>query len=127
MDKWLTFPNMGHILATHYNKVVVELTASGERISETFFPLRGKPPSHPDKNLVCLRLFPGHFFLVKLKEGCPLPPTCLEWKNHRSEEAAEWEYSFMDRYAELVAHHMKSVKKKILTGIGSSKNEPYIF
>jgi hypothetical protein len=80
---------MRHILATHYNKVVVELTAHGERISETFFPLRGKPPSDPGKNIVCLGLVPGHFFLVKLKEGCPLPPTCLEWKNHRFEEAAE--------------------------------------
>jgi hypothetical protein len=120
---------MGHILATHYNKVVVELTAPGDRISETFFPLRGKPPSHPEKNIVCLGLVPGHFFLVKLKEGCPLPPTCLEWKNYRSKEAAEWEYPFMDRqstFAELLAHEMKSVKKKILTGIGSSKNEPFI-
>jgi histone-lysine N-methyltransferase SETD2 len=130
MDKWLTFPDMGHILATHYNKVVVELTKPGERISGTFFPLRGKPPSNPDKNLVCLGLVPGHFFLVKLKEGCPLPPTCLEWKNHRSEEAAEWEYPFMDRqstYVDLVAQHMKGKPKKILTGVGSSKDEPYIY
>ncbi|KAK2403305.1 hypothetical protein QL285_052758 [Trifolium repens] len=107
MDKWLTFPDMGHILATHYNKVVVELTEPGERISETFFPLR-----------------------VKLKEGCPLPPTCLEWKNHRSEEATEWEYPFMDRqstYVDLVAQHMKGKPKKILTGVGSSKDEPYIY
>jgi histone-lysine N-methyltransferase SETD2 len=130
MDKWLTFPDMGHILATHYNRVVVELTEPGARISETFFPLRGKPPSNPEKNLVCFGLVPGHFFLVKLKEGCPLPPTCLEWKNHRSEEAAEWEYPFMDRqstYVDLIAQHMKGKPKKILTGVGSSKDEPYIY
>ncbi|GAU30678.1 hypothetical protein TSUD_39020 [Trifolium subterraneum] len=41
VDKWLTFPDMGHILATAYNKVVVELTKPEIGISETFFPLRG--------------------------------------------------------------------------------------
>ncbi|MCI03866.1 OTU-like cysteine protease, partial [Trifolium medium] len=54
-EKWLTFPDMGHIIATCYNK-----------------------------------------------NGCPLPPTCLEWRNHRDEEAAAWEYSFMDRQSEFV-------------------------
>jgi histone-lysine N-methyltransferase SETD2 len=73
IEKWLTFPDMGHILATHYNKVIVELTAPGDRVSETFFPLRGSPPSDPAKNILCLGLVPGHFVLVKLKEGCPLP------------------------------------------------------
>jgi histone-lysine N-methyltransferase SETD2 len=43
-EKWLTFPDMGHIIATHYNKVVVQLTKHTIGISETFFPLRGSPP-----------------------------------------------------------------------------------
>jgi histone-lysine N-methyltransferase SETD2 len=130
IDKWLTFPDMGHILATHYKKIFVLLTAPGVGISETCFPLRGAPPSDPEKSIVCLGLVPGHFRLVKLKPGCPLPPTCLEWKNHRTEEAAAWEYPFMDRqstFAELLAKQMKDVKKKIITGVGSSKDEPYIF
>ncbi|WJX82252.1 hypothetical protein P8452_65034 [Trifolium repens] len=65
-----------------------------------------------------------------ISKGCPLPPTCLEWNNHRTEEAAAWEYPFMDRqstFAELLAKQMKDVKKKIITGVGSSKDEPYIF
>jgi hypothetical protein len=36
----------------------------------------------------------------------------------------------MDRqstFAELLAKQMKDVKKKIITGVGSSKDEPYIF
>jgi hypothetical protein len=129
MDKWLTFPDMRHILATHYKKVFVELTAPRDRISETFFPLRGAPPSYLEKNIVCLGLVPAHFLLVKLKAGCPLQPTCLEWKNHRSEEVAARVYSFMERqstYAELLAKEMKDVKKKILMGVGSSINEPFI-
>jgi hypothetical protein len=67
---------------------------------------------------------------VKLKEGCPIPPTCLERKNHRSEEAAEWESPVIDRqttYKDLLAQHMKGKPKKILTRVGSSKDEPYIY
>lgn len=129
IEKWMTFPDMGHILATHYNKVIVELTAPGDRVSETFFPLRGSPPSDPAKNILCLGLVPGHFVLVKLKEGCPLPRTCLEWRNYRSEEAAAWEYPFMERqstFAELLEKEMKDIRKHILTGVGSSKNDPLI-
>ena len=129
MEKWLTFPDMGHILATHFKKPFVLLTTPGVGRSETCFPLRGAPPSNTEKGIVCLGLVPGHFFLVKLKSGCPLPPTCLEWKNYRTEEAAAWEYPFMDRqctFRDLLAEETKEVKKKILKGVGSSKNEPLL-
>jgi histone-lysine N-methyltransferase SETD2 len=102
MEKWFTFPDMGHIIASHYNKVVVELTKHANGISETFFPLRGSPPSDPSSRIMCLGLIPNHFVYVKLKHGCPLPPTCLEWRQNRSEEAAEWEYSFLDRQSKFV-------------------------
>jgi histone-lysine N-methyltransferase SETD2 len=101
-EKWLTFPDMGHIIATHYNKVVVQLTKHTIGISETFFPLRGSPPIDPSSKILCIGLIPNHFVYVKLKDGCPLPPTCLEWRNHHDEEAAAWEYSFMDRQNEFV-------------------------
>jgi len=38
-DKWLTSPNMGHIVATCYNRVVIELTNHEISISETFSQL----------------------------------------------------------------------------------------
>jgi hypothetical protein len=97
VEKWLTFPDMGHIVATAYNKVVVELTSHKIGKSETFFPLRGRPPPDPFSRIICLGLVPNHFVCVNLKDGCPLPPTCKEWKIHRSEEAASWEYKFLDR------------------------------
>jgi hypothetical protein len=68
MDKWLTLPDMGHILATHYNKVVVELSEPGERISETFFSLRGKPLSNPEKKS-CLPWICSCPFLSSEVEG----------------------------------------------------------
>ena len=40
-DKWLTLPDMGHIVATCYNRPVLEMTTLDIGVSETFFPLRG--------------------------------------------------------------------------------------
>jgi len=39
-DNWLTLPNMGHIVATYYNRVVVELTNYEIGISKTFFSIK---------------------------------------------------------------------------------------
>ncbi|KAK2398613.1 protein FAR1-RELATED SEQUENCE [Trifolium repens] len=73
-DKWFTFPDMGHLVATVYGRVVVELTSPTIGFSETFFPVRGRPPADPFSKIMCLGLIPNHFVEVKLKPGCPLPP-----------------------------------------------------
>ncbi|KEH33377.1 uncharacterized protein [Medicago truncatula] len=86
-DKWLTFPDMGHIVASCYNRLVVEMTTLDIGVSENFFPLRGAPPINPKSNMICLALIPNHFVLLSLKDGCPLPPSSTEWRNHRSDEA----------------------------------------
>ncbi|WJX93948.1 hypothetical protein P8452_75420 [Trifolium repens] len=49
---------------------------------------------------MCLGLIPNHFVEVKLKPGCPLPPSSKAWKLHRAPEAETWEYPFLDRMAE---------------------------
>jgi hypothetical protein len=33
---------------------------------------------------------PDHFVYVKLNDGCPVPPTCKEWKTHRVQELETW-------------------------------------
>jgi len=66
-DEWLTFPNMGYIVATYYNRVVVEITSLEIGISETFYPIRGKPPINPKSHIMCLGLIPNHFVLFFLK------------------------------------------------------------
>ena len=78
-DKWLTFPDMGHIVATCYNKVVILLTRHGDGgKAETFFPIRGGPTRNPEQNIMCIGLIPNHFIHIFLKDGCPIPPTCSE-------------------------------------------------
>jgi len=36
-DKWLTLPDMGYIVATCYNRVVVQLVLPERGICETYF------------------------------------------------------------------------------------------
>jgi len=90
-DKWLTLPDMGHIIASCYNRSVVQMITLDIRVSETFFPLRGRPPVNSKSNMICLGLIPNHFVLLSLKDGCSLPPSSTEWKLHKSEEATKWE------------------------------------
>jgi len=86
-DKWLTLPDMRYIVASCYNRPVVEMTTLDIGVSETFFPLRGRPPVNPKSNMICLGLIPNHFVLLSLKDGVPLPPSSTEWKLHKIEEA----------------------------------------
>lgn len=130
LDKWLTFPDMGHVIATYYKKVVVELTKPSIGISETFFPLRDTPPQDPSSRILCLGLVPNHFVYVKLKENCPLPPTSGTWKEYCTDGAKAWEFPFMDRQRQFgglmdieIANLPKKKVKKFV-GVGSSASNP---
>ncbi|RHN65023.1 putative OTU domain, FHY3/FAR1 family protein [Medicago truncatula] len=99
-EKWLTTPDMGHIIASCYNRPVVLLNLpkmGGE--CETYFPIRSAPPLNPHSNIMCLCLIPEHFLHVKLKENCPLPPPSKEWMTHKIGVAEQWLFQFLDRQA----------------------------
>ncbi|PNX60294.1 phosphomannose isomerase, partial [Trifolium pratense] len=124
IEKWLTFPDMGHIVATVLGKVVVKLTKQGA--SETFFPLRGTPSSNPSSLIVCLGAIPGHYIYVKLSDDCPMPPTCIQWKSYHSPEATIWESFFVDRqtkYDKLIKGMIVDNNKKKFR-VGSNSNDP---
>ncbi|KEH21911.1 hypothetical protein MTR_7g024793 [Medicago truncatula] len=93
-NKWLTLPDMGHIVGTCYNRPVVEITSLDIEISKTFFPIRGRPPVNPKSHIMCIGLIQNHFVLLLLKDDCSLPPSSTEWSIHMSEEAATWEDEF---------------------------------
>jgi histone-lysine N-methyltransferase SETD2 len=82
LDKWLTFPDMGHVVTTYYNRVVVELTSPINGVSETFFPLRSSPPKDPSSQLLVIGLIPNHFVYVKLKSDAPIPKTSETWMQY---------------------------------------------
>ena len=99
VDKWLTFPDMGHIVSNYYNRCVVLLSNHEIGTSESFFLLRGLPPAKQKNFIMCLGLIPNHFVLLFLMDGCPLPPSSTEWNNHRSINALTWEFEYLDQHA----------------------------
>jgi len=113
-DKWLATPDMGHIIATCYNRVVVLLTLPEKGICETYFPIRCAPPLKPHSKIMCLCLIPDHFLHVLLKEGCLLPLPCMEWMNNKIGEAEKWHFVFTNRQAafnDLLSKEPKPPKK----------------
>ncbi|KEH38088.1 hypothetical protein MTR_2g461120 [Medicago truncatula] len=96
VEKWLRIQDMGHVIATLYNKVVVVLK-HGNNFSETCFPLCARPPTNPSARIMCIGLIPNHFLHVFLRPGCPIPPTTLKWKNYKRPESQPWEDQFVAR------------------------------
>ncbi|CAJ2652337.1 unnamed protein product [Trifolium pratense] len=72
-DKWFTLPDMGHVVATILDRVVVQLSILQNGPCETFFPLRSISASNPSSRVIFLGALPDHYVLVKLKVGCPIP------------------------------------------------------
>jgi len=80
-----------------------------------FFPIRDAPPLNPHAHIMCLGLIIDHFLHVYMKEGCPIPPSCTKWKNHKIREVEKWEFAFLDRqnlFKDLMSKESKPQKKK---------------
>ncbi|XP_027906868.1 PKS-NRPS hybrid synthetase CHGG_01239-like isoform X1 [Vigna unguiculata] len=94
--KWMTIPDMGYVIASRYNVVLVALSL---RESMTFFPLRGRPPlSESRHRLIAIGLVHDcHFVQVALKAESALPPTALQWSRYCSAESRSWETSYVNR------------------------------
>ena len=78
------------------------------------FPIRSAPPLNPHANIMCLYLIPDHYLHVILKEGYPLPPSCMEWNNNKIGEAENCHFAFLDRqhaFNELMSKEPKPQKR----------------
>ena len=67
VDKWLITPDMGHIIASCYNRAVVLLNFP--EMGGVCAPIRSALPLNPHSNIMCLCLIPDHYIHVILKEG----------------------------------------------------------
>ncbi|XP_058217748.1 PKS-NRPS hybrid synthetase cheA-like [Rhododendron vialii] len=91
-DRWMIFPDMGHVVASTYNVVVVLLS---QLQCLTFLPLHSRPPSSDQIRVLGIGLVNGdHFVQVDLKACSPVPPIANNWFKFRWEEANEWETLF---------------------------------
>lgn len=93
-------PEMGHHIASAYNKVCIDLTRYG--FSKTFFPLRNGQPQNPTGHIICIRLISQslHSLHVYLKLGFPIPQTTPEWTTHSTNKVETWQDNYLDRLEE---------------------------
>ncbi|AES72223.2 hypothetical protein MTR_3g087410 [Medicago truncatula] len=102
-EKWLTTPDMGHIIASCYNRAVVLLTLfEMGGACETYFSILSAPPLNPHSNIMCLLLNSGTL------------SSCEEWMTHKIGEAEQWLFQFLDRQAafdELMSKELMPPKK----------------
>ncbi|XP_058217725.1 uncharacterized protein LOC131328818 [Rhododendron vialii] len=89
-DRWMIFPDKGHVVASTYNVVVVLLS---QLQCLTFLPLHSRPPSSDKIRVLGIGLVNGDHF-VDLKACFPVPPIANNWFKFRWEEANEWETLF---------------------------------
>ncbi|KAH1202820.1 Protein FAR1-RELATED SEQUENCE 5 [Glycine max] len=122
VDKWMDITNMGYVIASWYNIILVSLSRLQ---SMTFFPLRSQPP--PDSSghrMICVgHVFGNHFVQynnyvmtslvrltrsshdimfahvqhVYLKDHCPLPPPALLWSCNCYSQTKQWTISYISR------------------------------
>ncbi|KAL2323773.1 hypothetical protein Fmac_028152 [Flemingia macrophylla] len=96
VNKWMTIPDMGYVIASRYNVVLVSLSLQE---SMTFFPLRGRPPlSQSSHRLIAIGFVHNcHFVQVVLKAESALPPTAIQWSRFCNAESRSWETSYVSR------------------------------
>ena len=66
MDKWMDITDMGYVIASRYNVILVSLS---RQQSLTFFPLRSRPPADSSLHRMIYvgHVFGSHFVQVHLK------------------------------------------------------------
>ncbi|KAH1194090.1 hypothetical protein GmHk_19G054976 [Glycine max] len=76
VDKWMDITDMGYVIASRYNVIVVSLSRQQSMI---FIPMRSQPPPNSSVHrMICVNhVFGNHFVQVYLKDHCPLPPVAL--------------------------------------------------
>ncbi|KAH1249793.1 hypothetical protein GmHk_05G013080 [Glycine max] len=81
MDKWMDITDMGYVIASRYNVILVSLS---HQQSMTFFPLRSQPPGDSSVHrIICIgHVYGNHFVQIYLKDRCPLPSIALLWSSN---------------------------------------------
>ncbi|XP_012568202.1 uncharacterized protein [Cicer arietinum] len=96
MDKWLSIPDMGYVIVTSYNIILVTF---GLTFSMTFFPMRGSHSGSTKNDRICCIGFVNgnHWVPLKMKDGFPMPDIAPGWKQYRTNEATSWAIAYTGR------------------------------
>ncbi|XP_060960635.1 uncharacterized protein LOC133031210 [Cannabis sativa] len=86
---WMTMPDMGHIIASRYNVVLVHLSIQQ---CLTFFPLRSNPlPAILHKIITIGFVNNNHFIEVFMQNNSPIPPVATNWVRYHYSCAEGWQ------------------------------------
>ncbi|XP_060969793.1 protein FAR1-RELATED SEQUENCE 6-like [Cannabis sativa] len=86
---WMTMPDMGHIIASRYNIVLVHLSIQQ---CLTFFPLRSNPlPAILHKIITIGFVNNNHFIEVFMQHNSPIPPVATNWVRYLYSCAEGWQ------------------------------------
>ncbi|KAH7866495.1 hypothetical protein Vadar_021135 [Vaccinium darrowii] len=96
---WTTMPNMGYLIASTYNVVVVFLS---QRQCLTFLPLRSRSLARQRKVIAIGFVNGNHFVQVYMKARLPMPPVANNWYKYRHDEAKGWEKPFVSQIADFI-------------------------
>ncbi|GKB26073.1 hypothetical protein Tco_0865474 [Tanacetum coccineum] len=103
MIKWMTMPEIGILIASHFNVILHTITNLG---SQTYLPLRSSPPPWHQHDFISLGFVNnGHYVCIFLKEGYPVPTVATQWFRFKSDCATSWITPYMERinnYTELL-------------------------
>ncbi|KAL5130929.1 hypothetical protein HKD37_12G033910 [Glycine soja] len=96
MDKWMDITDMGYVIASRYNVILVSLS---HQQSMMFFSLRSQPSGDPSVHrIICIgHVYGNHFVQTYLKDRCPLPLIALLWSTNCHTQAKQWSTSYISR------------------------------
>ncbi|XP_012839891.1 PREDICTED: uncharacterized protein LOC105960271 [Erythranthe guttata] len=93
-DHWMSFPNMGHVIASTYNIVLVYLS---KYQCLTFLPLSSDPKLFSERQEHGMAFVDNcHFVHVVLNKNCPIPPIAGYWYRCHDPKADGWKPAEMD-------------------------------
>eukprot|EP00268_Persea_americana_P034804 TRINITY_DN3440_c2_g1_i6.p1 TRINITY_DN3440_c2_g1~~TRINITY_DN3440_c2_g1_i6.p1 ORF type:complete len:952 (-),score=86.58 TRINITY_DN3440_c2_g1_i6:87-2942(-) len=94
-DRWMTMPEMGHLISSHYNVVLYHLSTEQ---CLTFLPLRSVPlPKVSRREIAIGFVNQNHFVEVFLVPGHPTPPIATNWRRYHHSCAQGWESAYQSR------------------------------
>ncbi|XP_021817352.1 uncharacterized protein LOC110759580 isoform X1 [Prunus avium] len=103
-DRWMTMPDMGHLIASCYKVVLFHLSATQ---CLTFLPLRSAPVPLPTRRHIAIGFMNDcHCVEVFLRPGYPVPPVASDWIRCHTPAAQGWDSlytSCISRFKSLVS------------------------
>ncbi|CAL2231552.1 unnamed protein product, partial [Prunus armeniaca] len=115
-DRWMTMLDMGHIVASCYDVVLVHL--SNVQCLK-FLSLRSRPLPLSDRKEIAIGFINRHFVQVFLKPSHPIPLIGTNWDRYREWWTTEWALPYITRIRQFIYitskdDHIAMMRREVL-------------